>query len=239
MYGYIDWRETGKGGFSLQRTGICGVCFWELRVPKPGSLFFRRRLQHAVHTMRANGVRRTVFPPDFPFADVLAGEGITPLPEENLRRRLLEQLLERACGEEKISVSAAAAALYARGESRDVRDASRLLAEKCRYVQLHLARDSGALEKELRCTYGVCAAPAGQRPDIAVTFDSGPQEPLPIPVIRLGADCRGQPITYDLPAERLAWLGERAPTSQLVTALFEAGKLPLEEIHVKTLTFFA
>lgn len=239
MYGYIDWRETGKGGFSLQRTGICGVCFWELRVPKPGSLFFRQRLRRAVHTMHTNGVRRAVFPPDFPFAEVLAEEGITSLPEENLRRRLLEQLLKRACGGKKISASSWAAALYARGESRDVRDASRLLAEKCRYLQLHLAQDSGALEKELRYTYGVCAAPVGQRPDIAVTFDSGPQELLPIPVIRLGEDCREQPITYELPAERLAWLGERAPTSQLVTALFEAGKLPLEEIHVKTLTFFA
>jgi len=237
MYGYVDWPGTGR--FALRRTGIGGAVFWEIQTGKPGCLFFRRRLRRSARAMRRCGVRRVVLPPDFPFADVLAGEGLTPLAEENLRLGLLPRLLELACAERRIPVSAASAALYARGESRSVREAGRVLAEKCRYVQLHLVHDSGALEKELRYTYGVCASPAGQAPEIAVAFDACPPGTAGIPVIRLGTDCEKQPVGYELPPERLARLGGRPPDSQLVTALFEAGELPLEEIQVKFLTFFA
>ncbi|NLU23604.1 MAG: hypothetical protein GXW99_02565 [Clostridiales bacterium] len=239
MFGYIDWQETGKGRVALRRESICGVCFLTIEVGRRGGLFFDRRLRRTIGKMKEAGVRRAVFPQHFPWEDAFRAAGIVPLPEEGLRARLLEQLVYLTCVEEKMPLSAATAAIYATGETKEACQAGRLLAEKCRYLRLSFQNGSRELERELRFRYGVSPSSAGQKPDLIVSFLDEPPTAEKTPVIDLGRNCRRQIITYELPPETVAWIGDRPVTSQLITALFEAGRLSLEAIRVKTLTFFA
>ena len=232
MFGYLTWHPSGRPRVTLQPAEIGGVIFLELEVQGNGRRL-RRRVNRAVADMERCGVRRCVMPSDWPTE---WRGGLRPVEEQNLRQKVFPRLLERLCRERHLDLSGATTMLSAPFVGQRVWEAADLLARRSRYLILSVA-DGEELRRELLRRYGIAAVTRGRRPALQVCFDR-PRES--VPALLLGPDCtRRQNVIYELPPSLLTRLGEREPSSQLVTALWESGALAAEEIRVRSLGFGA
>lgn len=216
MYGYIS---AGMHP-CLTRQQIGGVWFAVATVPQKGFLarYHRRRALRGLHR---TGVTRCILPPEM--TEEAAGFGLQPVAVCGLRRALLPQLLDMQ-GDLRRST----ALLRAGYVSRAVYDAALVMARRVRYLALDTGGGTEMLARELRQRLGLCTGGMGQ-PAVTVSFGGAPSGKT----ICLGEDCRRyQQLEYSLTGEKLgAW-----PLSeQLLAALFEAGEIKKEEIHVKTI----
>lgn len=232
MFGYLSWRPEGRPRIALEPVRIGGVTFLVLDV-QGSERRVRRRVRRAVADMERCGVRRCVMPDCWP--ESWRGE-LLPVEEQNLRQAVFPQLLERVCRQQDLGLADSTTMLTAPFMSQSVWDAADLLARRSRYLILSV-EGGEALRQQLWRRYGISAVSGGRRPVLQVCF----REPVePVPALLLGPDCgRRQAITYDLPPERKEGLGHWELTSQMVSALWESGALPAEEIRVKSLGFHA
>ena len=231
MFGYLIWHPSGRPRVTLQPAEIGGVTFLALEV-QGGGRRLRRRVNRAVTDMERCGVRRCVMPPEWP--EEWRG-GLRPVEEQNLRQTVFPRLLERLCRERHVDMGGATTMLSAPFMGRQVWKAADLLARRSRYLILSV--DGGEeLRRQLWRRYGISAVTAGY-PALQVCFD----EPVErVPALLLGPDCgRRQTVTYELPTRMQEVLEGWEITSQLVSALWESGALPAEEIQVRSLGFGA
>lgn len=230
MFGYMQWKPEGRPRIDLKPEMIGGATFLTLEV-QGGSRRLRRRVSRAVADMERAGIRRCVMPPKWP--EEWRG-GMLPVEEQGLRQTVFPQLLDRYCQERGLDLRDAAVLLSAPAADRQVWTTADLLARRSRYLILSVA-DGEELRRELLRRYGIAAVTGGRRPALQVCFDR-PRES--VPALLLGPDCtRRQNVIYELPPSLLTRLGEREPSSQLVSALWESGALPAEDIRVKSLGF--
>ena len=231
MFGYLLWHPSGRPRVTLQPTEIGGVTFLVLEV-QGGGRRLRRRVNRAVADMERCGVRRCVMPPDWP-AEWRGS--LQPVEEQALRQMVFPRLLERLCRERHLDLAGATTMLSAPFMGQRVWEAADLLARRSRYLILSV-EGGEELRRELWRRYGIAAVAAGH-PALQVCFD----EPVErVPALLLGPDCsRRQTVTYTLPPRRQEALEGWEVTSQLVSALWESGALPAEEIGVRSLGFRA
>ena len=213
MLTYVDWTPGRWGRVRTELLRPCGLPALYLTardVPARRVLRTLRRLR------RAGDVRCAILP------DALAPRaalcGIADPDEAALRRALLTPLLRALTGAEDgaripavlLSAPAASPAVYAAAEE---------LAHAARRLLLDVGAGQEDLSDYLRRRFGLCAG--GAPPDAEVCFGE-----------RKGR--ARQPVEYALSAAYAPTLGPLAPDGRLLCALFQAGKLPIAAIGVKS-----
>ena len=120
-----------------------------------------------------------------------------------------------------LSAPAASPAVYAAAEE---------LAHAARRLLLDVGAGQEDLSDYLRRRFGLCAG--GASPDAEVCFGERKDS---VPALFLGTGCRArQPVEYALSAAYAPALGPLPPDGRLLCALFQAGKLPIAAIGVKS-----
>lgn len=117
---------------------------------------------------------------------------------------------------------------------RRLRRAVYATAEELAHAARRLLLDVGAGQEDLsdylRRRFGLCAG--GASPDAEVCFG---ERKGSAPALYLGTGCRAQqPVEYALSAAYAPALGPLPPDGRLLCALFQAGKLPIAAIGVKS-----
>lgn len=239
MFGYVDWQKETRGAMRLNRENIGGVAFAVLTVCGRGGFLFSHRLRRAAGKMQRWGVRQVVCPPDFPREEFFAPVGIDGVPEQELRRALLGQLLDQVCAAHRLSLRRGAAALIARRATREVWQAGEALAQRVRYVILCVGQGGDALGDHLRYTYGISAAAAAPvEPSLCLYYTDLPREQPFSAYLCLGEHCaQEQTLRCTVSEEWRDMLGGKEITTQLLAALFAAGRIRAEDIKVESITF--
>lgn len=171
MVGYIAYgcggRKTGVEERQLLGARFLAVSLAAARRPMgPVALHQARR---AAGRLAELGVRRAVFPQEFPYMSIFARRGICPVETLPLRQALAVPLVRRRLAELGIAPTQAVAAVSAARLSREVAEMVTALALCYRYVILHVPSGGGELARSLRREYGVSLllAPGAEQLDRA------------------------------------------------------------------------
>lgn len=223
MLTYVDWTP---GRWGCVRTELLRPCGLPVLYLTARDVPARRVLRTLRRLRRAGDVRCAILP------DALAPRaalcGIADPDETALRRALLTPLLRALTGEGSsripavlLSAPAASPAVYAAAEE---------LAHTARRLLLNVGAGQEELSDYLRRRFGLCAG--GTSPDAEVCFG---ERRGSAPALFLGADCRArQRVEYALTAAYAPALGPLPPDGRLLCALFQAGRLPIAAIGVKS-----
>lgn len=212
MLGWIVWQERGK-----LRQEICcvrGVPFYRLETPPPRSFWQRRRFFRQVEEMRGRGVHQVVEQGEGNGA-LLWQAGLTAVEVAPLRLALLPQLLDYAQREWDIPFRTAAVCLRGKYADADTFRAAQILAHRVRYLHLTLEMGQEELEEALRRRYGLGIG--GGRAALEVCI--GVEGSGTLPALYLGRGCEVRQKV------RVAYENSEAANEQLLSALFQAGKL--------------
>ena len=224
MLTYVDWTPGRWGRVRMELLRPCGLPALYLTardVPARRVLRTLRRLR------RAGDVRCAILPDALTPRAALCG--IADPDETALRRALLTPLLRALTGAEDgaripavlLSAPAASPAVYAAAEE---------LAHAARRLLLDVGAGQEDLSDYLRRRFGLCAG--GASPDAEVCFG---ERKGSAPALFLGTGCRArQSVEYALSAAYAPTLGPLPPDGRLLCALFQAGKLPIAAIGVKS-----
>lgn len=157
MLGYVIYGEGPKRPETGFRE-IRGGRFSTLTVraaARPFGLITRRRVESALLRWRETGVRRAVFPVDFPYAALALQAGIRPVDTMPLRRALAAPVTRIRLREMGLLPTEAVAAVAAEEVSEEVRRTVSELAGSCRYVMLSAGRGGEELAASLWRERGV------------------------------------------------------------------------------------
>lgn len=155
MVGYVVYGGENRTGVEPRQ--LLGARFLTVslaagRRPMGAAALYRAR--RAAGRLAELGVRRAVFPREFPYLPIFARRGICPVETLPLRQALAAPLARRRLAELGIAPTRAVAAVSAARLSREVAETVTALALGCRYVMLQ-APDGGGLARSLRREYGV------------------------------------------------------------------------------------
>ena len=230
MLGLLSYDEGRT--VELERTQLLGMPVLQVHASS-GGRWAKYRLGRAARLLTRRGVRRVLVPRSFGCWALLERRGlagVNPLPlYRAMADRLVLAMLER------IGVDPQCACVALRGESVDadlVRTAH-MLCPRVRSVTVEAARGGERLMQELYWEFGAVAA--SQTADAAVRFGGAAQEGE---LVLCGRVPNLLGLGLEVPELELP--GEMQPLP-LLTALWQAGRLGLEEIHVRdeTLEVFA
>lgn len=157
MLGYIIYGDGPKRP-ELGERQIAGAAFTSLRIGearRPNGPLALHRAAKGAAQLRESGVRRGVFPIDFPYTALFIRQGITPVETLPLRRALAGPLTRRRMEELGLSPTQAVVALSADRMSREVSDTARSLAISFRYVLLSVRSGGEEFARSLRREYGI------------------------------------------------------------------------------------
>lgn len=208
---------------------VGGMPFLTLETGEPRSWWERRRVYRGMELLRRQGVCRAAVEGPVP-PELLRRFGLEPVDAAPLRRALLGALLDWADGTWQLKLASSAVLLSADGTDGAVRRAALLLAGRARYVVLDTGAMQTVLEEELRRRCGLGGGSRG-RPVLEVCLGQAGRGAGPM--LHLGRRCaERQTVRLWTPA-----LGETEEV--LLSALFQAGKLEIGEIQIKSVEFRA
>ena len=237
--GYIIWgngsrkpaleeRRLAGGRFAVLAMGSCA----QLRGP-----LARARAGRAARRLWESGVRRAVFPVDFPYTELFLRQGVAPVETLPLRRTLAAPLTRRRLEALGRSPTEAVVGLSGARMSRELWEAARTLALSYRYVLLD-APGGEDLARELRREYGISlllrpSADQLERADALLLFasrrDLTGENPILYTLYPGGEGGRGR-----LPLALPPALGDQAEPNcdreQLAAALYAQGAVTLESL---------
>lgn len=229
MLGWIVWQEAGRGKVQSTQCAVGGVTFWKLSGPAPRHFWGRRQWRRCLQQLGRSGVRRVAVQGKVP-PELLRQFALQPVDPSPLRLALLPQLLAHVQREWELPVQRGAVTLRSAGADKDVWQAAQVLARKARYLHLDIQTGRAEMEELLRRRYGLVIGGTGQTVlEVCVGCASGGT----VPALHLGDGCaiRQQ---VELESEALPEANE-----QLLSAIFQAGKLKIEEIRVRSVEFSA
>ena len=204
-----------------------GVRFLTLETGEPEHFWGRRRLRRQIEEMYDAGVRRVVRQGTVPAA-LLREFGMTGVDVAPLRQALLPQMLDWAETVWQIPLKSGCVRLCAEETDRRVWRAADTIARRARYIELDTGRGADALERELRCCYGLGS---GGRPVLEVCLGRRPRGGCP--VLLAGTGCGGgQAMQWQAP-------GVEDGPEELFAALFQSEKLEREAVKLKSVEFRA
>ena len=227
MLGWIRCGE-GKRRLHTEMETVCGVPFLLLEAACPRHRWERRRLHRTLNDMLSRGIRRVVAE-GTGAAELLEGTALQPVDCGPLRRVLLPQLLDRVEEDWNLPLERCAVRLSARQTDGDTMQAACVLARRARYLLLDTGVGQEVLEKELQRRFGL--GRAGGTAVLEVCL--GGERRGGAPVLYLGEEgWRRQELELWSP------LLTQGPESAF-SAIFQAGKLRISDIAVKSLEFCA
>lgn len=230
MLGYIEFEENAAKA-SLSKESRSGGTFLVLNMGKGArGAFAPRRAARAAEKMREQGVRRAVFPVDFPHTAVFLRRGITPVDPMPLRCKLCARFVKKKL--EMLGVSAAQAVVAVSGDyvSEELAQTVRELAVSYRYVLLSVRAGGEEFARRMRRQYGVSLVLAPsvdqlERADALVLFAPRNELKRENPVLCAlypGGEERGR-VPLALGEELSEGVAENCSHEQLVAALYSMG----------------
>ncbi len=228
MLGWLCWSE---GRERAGRAEIAGLPV--LRVPvrrREGTpeWLLRRRVRAAGRTLARAGVRRAILPEEFPYGELLAGEGVFPVETLPLWRALAAELAwkalrERGAGGEGVVICADAL-------TGEVRRTVEALLRRCRTVSLDAPDPEGAYARVLRRRLGAALRTGDAGAEVRLLFvRRRPERAGDIPLYP-GAE--GPKAALRLPEAWEARMPKGAQREGVIAALLAAGRLQREEIAI-------
>lgn len=235
MLGYIEYAENDKAA-RLARETRCGASFLVLDMGKGArGMFSARRAARAAEKMRAQGVRRAVFPVDFPHTAVFLRKGIAPIDPMPLRCALGARFVKNEL--ERLGVANTRAVVAVSGDfvSEEMAKTIRELAESYRYVLLSVRSGGEEFGMRMRRQYGTAlvldpSIDQLERADALVLFspraDLRRKNPVLCTLCHGGASRGRVPIRLD--DTLAAAVADNCSHDQLAAALYSMGAAPAE-----------
>lgn len=155
MLGYIEYDENNKIVHLAQRRMLGGT-FLALTFGRENrGVAARFHAVRAAKRMHDQGVRRAVFPVDFPYTSLFIRQGVLPMETLPLRRVICAAFVKRRMEELGIAPTQGVIALSGEYLSREMRAVTKSLALSFRYVLLAAGEGGEELARELRREYGI------------------------------------------------------------------------------------
>ena len=219
LFGLVCCEEPPRGGPRPCRIG--GVCFLAVRVPEGKGLRERLCADRAAVLLRREGVRRAVFPADYPYRESFARRGVGAFSPEPLRRAAAPAIVRRCLSQLGVEPERATVAFCADRATPELRRLIAALAGEVRFVTLAVGADGDALARELLRSCGVAArlVPAGADADAALTVCLSP------------CAARGNVLPLWDGSAAVRYAGDQP--EELLAALFAAGALDAEALAVE------
>ncbi len=235
MLGYIEFEESSAKA-KLVRESKLGATFLVLDMGKGArGMLSTRRAARAAERMREQGVRRAVFPIDFPHTAVFLRRGIIPVDPMPLRRALSARFVQKKLELLGIQPTQAVVAVSGDSVSEELARTVCELARVYRYVLLSAGSGEEALAGRLRRQYGVSLvlAPSKdqlERADALVLFSPRGELRRENPVLCTlypGGEERGR-VPIQLGDALSAQVANNCSQEQLAAALHGLGVAPAE-----------
>ena len=235
MLGFIEYAQDSTK-LRLERETKCGATFLVLDMGKSAQgMFSSRRAVRAAERMRAHGVRRAVFPVDFPHTAAFLRAGIAPVDPMPLRHALGGRFVKKRL--EKLGIANAQAVIAVSGETvnKTLARTVQELAASYRYVLLSVRSGGEEFAAQMRRQYGVSlvlepSADQMERADALVLFaprgDVGKENPV-LCTLYPGGEERGRvPLVLD---DALASVvASNCAHEQFAAALYSMGAVPAQ-----------
>lgn len=179
MLGYIEFDADTKT-LRLARRKVLGGTFLTLHFGQ-SEAFPSLRAARAARQMRRYGVRRAVFPVDFPYTSAFLHQGVLPIDPLPLRRALCADFVCRRMEQLGIPTTRAVIAIGGDRMTPEMTETVKRLARAYRYVMLAVPEGGEDLAASLRREYGIAlilkpARDQLERADALVLFS--PREDL-------------------------------------------------------------
>ena len=239
MLGYIAWGDGPKKPVLGERR-LAGGRFMGLTMgdsAHPRGPFAIARARRAARRLQEAGVRRAVFPVDFPYTALFIRQGIAPIETLPLRRALAAPLTRRRLESLGRLPTEAVIGLYGERMSRELWDGARALAFSYRYVLLD-APGGEDLARELRREYGISlllrpSPDQLERADALLLFsprkDLTGENPILYTLYPGGEAGRGR-LPLVLPPALTDQVEPNCDQEQLAAALYVQGAVTLESL---------
>lgn len=222
MLGLVRWGAERK--MSLERAQVLGLPVLCVRVPS-GGRGERRRFGRAARLLERQGVRRVLVPRDFAYWDVLAGRGLTGVDVLPLYRAMADRLALAVLARGGVETRRACVELRGDYVDSDMARTARLLCPRVRSLNIRVDRGGERLARELYWEFGAAPRSEGET-DVTVRFGGVGQEGE---LVLCGSTPELLELKLEAPGLELPQ--ELEPLS-LLAALWQAGRLELEEIQV-------
>ena len=185
------------------------------------------RLTRAGKKLQTAGVRRVLLPPHFEDSDLLKRFHLRPVDPGPFVRSQSAELALQALKCRGMDLKRATVALRGSRTDRDMAQAARILCPVVRHIIVEAPRGGEELAKELRWEFGIPVLPPEEMGEIALRFDSEAhvQEPA-LELYGLHPDLGGLRICGQDMRE------EDREDLQVLTALWERGKMPPERLNI-------
>ena len=228
MLGWLCWSERRERAGRAEMAGLP-----VLRVPvrrKNGTpeWLLRRRVRAAGRTLARAGVRRVILPEEFPYGELLAGEGVFPVETLPLWRALAAELAWRALRER--GAGGEGAAVCADALTGEVRRTVEALLRRCRTVSLDAPDPEGVYARALRRSLGAALRTGDAGAEVRLLFAR--REPERAGDIPLYPGAEGPKAALQLPEAWEARMPKGAQREGVIAALLAAGRLQREEIAI-------
>lgn len=235
MLGFIEF-DADEGGMRLERASRLGGTFLVLNMGRfARGMLASRRAKRMAQRMREHGVRRAVFPLDFPFTAIFMRCGILPVDPMPLRRALCAAHVRRRLDAMGMTGEQAVVAVSGDYVSSSLEQTVMDLVRMYRYVLLSVPSGGEELAQRLRRECGAalvvsCVPEQLDRADALVLFAPRPDLRMENPVLcTLCADGRnGADVPLSLGAELSAQVAPNCSQEQLAAALYTLGVLPAQ-----------
>ena len=177
----------------------------------------------AARMLAREGIRRAVFPPDYPHREVFARYGVAPPPLAPFYRATAAAIARRYMTQCCVEPRSAVAAFAAESVTPELRHTVESLCAEVRYIVLAAPRGGEAFAQKLRRDHGVAAqvvsSDALPHADLILAFGGAPDVD---DVLRLDWSSG---VVYDIEL-----------TNELLATLWCAGALDADALRVKDVT---
>lgn len=226
MLGMLSWSE--ERGVKAERVGLMGMPVLQVSFPG-GGRWKKYHLRRAAGKLARQGVRRVLVPVGFDRWQELERYGLCPVEPAPLYRAMADRLALAELARRGVENRRACVALRGEHVDGDLERAARMLCPKVRTLLIQVDWGGERLSRELYRDFGAALQPEG-RPDVAVRF-GGKEQPGELV---LWGDLEHSGLELETEGKTLPEGVEPMP---LLTALWQSGRLSLEELRVNTINF--
>ena len=226
VLGVLCWSQ--EQDVRLERAQLLGLPVLQVNLAS-GGRWENRRLRRAARLLTRQGVRRVLVPQKFDGWQELSRGGLRGVDPVPLYRAMADHLILTELGRRGVENERACVVLRGEYVDADLERTARQLCPKVRTLIIQVEWGGERLARELYRTFGAALQPGG-RPDAVARF-SGQGQPGEL-VLCGQAELLGLELDMDG-----STLPEGLEAMPLLTALWQSGRLSLEELRVNTINF--
>lgn len=226
MLGVLSWN--GQRDTTAERIQMLGLRVLRVSIPS-GGRWEKHRLRRAARLLARQRVRRVLAPREFDGWQELERWGLYPVDPTPLYRAMADRLALADLGRRGVENRQACVVLRGDYVDADLERAARLLCPQVRALIIQVDWGGERLARELYWTFGA-ALQTQRHPDTVVRF-SGKGQPGELVLC-----AQPELLGLGLEAEGLA-LPEELEPMPLLAALWQSGRLSLEELRTNAINF--